>query len=60
MKANRCTNCKHCKSVYSHGVIFRVDDNFRLTCLLLDGDEITPILMNFISTCGCASWEQSE
>lgn len=58
MKANRCTNCINCESHYeSKGLFFDRWDRFYIICKKLGGDEITPILQDFISTCGCASWE---
>jgi hypothetical protein len=61
MKANKCGTCKHGKSMCGtiKGV-FQSWDRYYVVCNILGNNEITPILRDFISTCGCASWEQSE
>ena len=61
MKANGCTTCKHGKSMWEHkGFLFDKWERFYVVCYKLEFNEITPILHNFICTCGCASWESSD
>jgi hypothetical protein len=61
MKANTCLNCKHSKSMVGRkGSFFDSWDRFYVLCFKMDLNEITPTLRDFVSTCGCASWEPSD
>jgi hypothetical protein len=59
MKENSCGSCKYGKSEYeTRGIFFDKWQRFYVKCIKLDGDEITPILHDFIATCGCASFKK--
>ena len=60
MKANVCTTCKHGRSMYDSDMFFIKRDRFYVECSLLQFNEITPSLHDFICTCGCASWKPSD
>jgi hypothetical protein len=42
------------------GSFFDSWDRFYVLCFKMDLNEITPTLRDFVSTCGCASWEPSD
>ena len=62
MRVNQCQTCKHAQSGYEkiRPVLIQPWERFYILCSKLDNNEITPILHDFIATCGCASWEKGE
>jgi hypothetical protein len=61
MKRNQCNTCKHGKSMYAtvRGIFYN-DQRYYVVCDILSGNEITPVIRDFIATCGCMSYEVGE
>lgn len=61
MRKNQCGTCKHGFSMYGErGWPWDRWQRFYVVCGKLDMQEITPILHDFVATCGCASFEEGD